>query len=369
MCDMNVPNYICSILYKEGEVVLPNFGEFKAIYQSAQIDSRNNVFTPPTNVVVFTTNSKSDGKLAKRICSSENMSEDTANLEIKKVVDKLKDDLNSKGNVILPLIGKFTQTNSEAIKFIPDRSVNYNVKSYGLSEIQSYPVVRQINVYEDDEETGKEKVKKVKKSKRKKKEKQSAGGKFNFFGKGSKSKSLAVYLCLVALLVILLIIQMFTWDKRPTSISETLKALADIVSKESTNSLDVIDSAGEYNDELKKKLHSVEGVSSAEPVNKQPSSKTKKDVVLEFGKGLYKPHTKDYNKKIFVILNQFKDEANASNFEQKLKKLDYVTGRSISQQGLFRVGVRGFKSKEEAVKAKPFFEKKYGNYVWVLIEE
>lgn len=140
---MKLDNYISDLLYRYECVIVPDFGGFVTNNRSARIDVANNTLLPPFKQITFNGHLKNnDGLLANYIASVDKISYDSALnfilFEIETWRKKLK-----LHELILDRIGSFTTVNSKLI-FEPQRKINYLTASFGLSNVVSPEIKREI---------------------------------------------------------------------------------------------------------------------------------------------------------------------------------------------------------------------------------
>ena len=244
--------------------MIPGFGKLSAKYMPARIDAKNHIFIPPTKALTFNAESSDDdSSFAAYIAKHEQIPEEQAKKKIKVFIDNLDKKIKEHGAVVLPDIGKFIQKkDEEKVHFLPDRSVNYNLKSYGLSEVQTFPIVRKIVSYQDEPDTEEDdsdtKVKKVKKEKKSKKEKK--GGLFKL---SKKAKTASLYGLIIVVLGTLLTIQLITWENRPENVFQAAASLFKQNAEE-----DELDQIEQMISEEKEKLEEIKAEEGSEEETK-----------------------------------------------------------------------------------------------------
>lgn len=150
---MKVSKYISQLLHHHECVILPDFGGFVSNYQSARIDNVNNTFYPPRKDVLFNKQlTKNDGLLINYMAQLEGIEY----LESKKIVvgfvkasfEKLK----SGHRLVFEDIGTFYYNEHRLLQFEPDLNANFLLDSYGLSSIH-LPALQESTKIEKRQET------------------------------------------------------------------------------------------------------------------------------------------------------------------------------------------------------------------------
>ena len=140
---MAVANYINDLLYRYECVILPGFGAFITQQNPARIDRSSNEFYPPVKTVSFNRQLlNNDGLLANHIVEAEGIEYREALNRIDAFVEELHYVLKENGLVKLENIGRFLVNESEKVEFEPAAKTNFLKESFGLSSIQTAPVIR-----------------------------------------------------------------------------------------------------------------------------------------------------------------------------------------------------------------------------------
>ncbi|PTM10172.1 MAG: SPOR domain-containing protein [Bacteroidetes bacterium] len=142
---MQLETYISDLLYRYECVVVPEFGAFLTQGISAKINDETNTFYPPSKVVSFNEQLKSnDGLLANYIADVEKTSYEAAVKKIEKRVRELKSYLAQGETIVFKNIGEIVLNNEGKISFEPSHNLNYLTDAFGLSQFVVPTVTREV---------------------------------------------------------------------------------------------------------------------------------------------------------------------------------------------------------------------------------
>lgn len=142
---MQLETYISDLLYRYECVTIPEFGAFLTQRSSATIDDATNSFYPPKKTVSFNEQiQKNDGLLAHYIADVEKIPFEAANEKIAKRVSSIKSYLTEGETVTFKSIGDVSFNNEGKIVFEPIYQLNYLTNSFGLSQLVSPKVSREV---------------------------------------------------------------------------------------------------------------------------------------------------------------------------------------------------------------------------------
>lgn len=142
---MKIENHISALLYRYQCVTVPGFGAFLTEIQSAQLHSDSNTFFPPKKVVSFNPHLKNnDGLLANHVSLQEKISYDQAVSFIQNEVATWIDQLQRKEVLTLKNIGSISVNSEWNWVFEPLSAVNYLADSFGLTNVVSPAVKREV---------------------------------------------------------------------------------------------------------------------------------------------------------------------------------------------------------------------------------
>ncbi|CAH8282778.1 sporulation related protein [Mariniflexile fucanivorans] len=142
---MQLETYISDLLYRYECVTIPEFGAFLTQRTSATIDDATNSFYPPKKTVSFNEQiQKNDGLLAHYIADVEKIPFEVANEKIAKRVNSIKSYLTQGETITFKNIGDITFNSEGKILFEPVYQLNYLTDSFGLSQLVSPKVSREV---------------------------------------------------------------------------------------------------------------------------------------------------------------------------------------------------------------------------------
>ena len=135
--------YISELLFLHDCVIIPDFGGFVANNKSAQLNNLTGALTPPSKEILFNINLKTnDGLLINHIAKNENISPELAKKKLSEYVDSINTKLNKSKILRLEKIGLFTKGKEGNITFIQDKTVNYSLLSFGMTNTYNKKIVR-----------------------------------------------------------------------------------------------------------------------------------------------------------------------------------------------------------------------------------
>lgn len=152
---IDVASCIGELLYEYNSVIIPGVGGFVAKYKEAAIDQLQGTVSPPSKELNFNTNLVlNDGILVNHVKNKHQLAYEEARGVVDGFVEQLKEALENGQKVVIPLVGELYQDYRKNIQFRPE-SQNYNTDTYGLPNVQFYPIIRE---KADLEEPAKEEV-------------------------------------------------------------------------------------------------------------------------------------------------------------------------------------------------------------------
>jgi hypothetical protein len=141
---MNLANYINDLLYRYDCVIVPNFGGFVTHRIGAKLNSDSHTFYPPTKQIAFNSHLKhNDGLLINYVASAEQISFEKAataiSLSVLNWQNKIKTDAFTLDN-----LGTIALNEKQQIIFEPAKEINFLTASFGLSNVPTSLIKRQI---------------------------------------------------------------------------------------------------------------------------------------------------------------------------------------------------------------------------------
>lgn len=130
---------ISALLFEQECVIIPGLGAFVANPENSQFIENEYRITPPFKNLIFNTQIRNnDGLLANRLVNSLNISYSQAMLQIQEFTDMIRLKVQKGETVVLPGIGSFFLKGDQLV-FEGDRSVNYMIDSFGLTDVHCIP--------------------------------------------------------------------------------------------------------------------------------------------------------------------------------------------------------------------------------------
>lgn len=138
-------NYIKELLYTHNSVIIPAFGGFTATYKPASIDHVQGVIFPPSKDLKFNRYlTVNDGLLVQYICEQKGWTREEAEQAIKNWVANMKTSLERREMLEIPQVGRLYLDFEGNYRFLQDNT-NYNRQSFGLPNVEFFPVTRTRN--------------------------------------------------------------------------------------------------------------------------------------------------------------------------------------------------------------------------------
>lgn len=140
---MDIEKYIAGLLFENDCVIVPGFGGFIGSYSHARIHPVSHSFSPPFKSILFNISLKqNDGLLANRISNREKISFTESNQLISAMVDQWNRVLKANHFFSIPHVGILSQDKDGIISFEQDRQSNFQAESFGLSSFISPAIKR-----------------------------------------------------------------------------------------------------------------------------------------------------------------------------------------------------------------------------------
>jgi len=142
---MQLETYISDLLYRYECVTVPEFGSFLTQRVSAKVHASTNAFYPPKKVLSFNEQIQTnDGLLANYIADVEKIPYEVATKKIQKRVKSLKSYLTEGETLTFDNIGDLSFNNEGKILFEPSYHLNYLTNAFGLSQLVSPVISREV---------------------------------------------------------------------------------------------------------------------------------------------------------------------------------------------------------------------------------
>jgi cell division septation protein DedD len=141
----SIEEIICQLLLRHSCVIIPSFGGFVAQAIPASIDLSKGTIIPPSKHLLFNKNLiNNDGLLTAEFASVNKLSFDDSFLKIADFASELKSEINRGIKVEIAKIGTFHLDEEKNICFEQNRYFNFLLSSYGLSNVQFVPSVKDV---------------------------------------------------------------------------------------------------------------------------------------------------------------------------------------------------------------------------------
>lgn len=149
---MNITLNIRALLYRHDCVIVPGFGAFLAQFQSAKINTEQNLILPPSRLIRFNAQlQNNDGLLLNYLESKEGLNYVEAQNAIKNFVDDVEATLANQGKVVFKDLGEFTFQEESKLVFEP-YNTNLLLASFGLDKLHKQAISRQAKTNSTEEE-------------------------------------------------------------------------------------------------------------------------------------------------------------------------------------------------------------------------
>ncbi len=146
---MDIRSYIKDLLYLHDCVIIPGFGGFVTGYQASEIHKYWNLIYPPSKTILFNRRLQTnDGVFINHLAQQENMDYRSAEETIKQFSIWWNRQLESKGVVTFPEVGKLYINSGNVLVFLPELRKNYLLDTFGLKPIAFYPQMEVVSVNE-----------------------------------------------------------------------------------------------------------------------------------------------------------------------------------------------------------------------------
>jgi cell division septation protein DedD len=140
--DIEIGNHIAALLYTNEVVSIPGLGSFVTAYQPAEIDPVQGELSPPSKALKFDKNlAVDDGLLIKHISEEEQISMADAERLVNAYVEQLKEAIEKRELVSFSGLGRLYKDYEGQFQFLAD-GTNFNTDSYGLPNVQFFPISR-----------------------------------------------------------------------------------------------------------------------------------------------------------------------------------------------------------------------------------
>lgn len=366
---MKVKQHIKEFLLLNESVIIPDFGQLKSKYESAEIDTKRSTIMPPKKVISFDSTVRvDDGALVNYISVQESITKTEAKDLIFKFVTETFVSTEQGGKVTIDEVGIFSNDKKKNLIFEPFENANLLDEAYGLQDVKLQTTDSTAKKIILSTATATE-TKVTKKTTLKTTESTAK------IEKKSNSK-LYIILGVAALLVIGLVFWSYKtglFDNAKTYVadltdfkkSDTQTEKIPVEANETGDNIDV-------NTEVTKQDTEVEetGTSESENIEKNKLETEKQAAVAEKTdqeeEKYVEPRVKADSKKTFhIIVGSYSAYEAAQKVAAKYKTQGYNSEVLEKENDVYRVTLGSYKYKEEALKNLEQF-KKTESGIWIL---
>ena len=140
--NIDVGKAISELLFEHETVIVPGFGGFTSVPESATVDYVQGVVTPPAKKIGFNPNLVlNDGVLVGHIQAKSVVTAQQAKEAVDTYVAGLKAALERREIIEVPSVGRIYRDYEQKLKFMPE-GTNFEAKSFGLPGVKFTPVER-----------------------------------------------------------------------------------------------------------------------------------------------------------------------------------------------------------------------------------
>ncbi|MCB0640371.1 MAG: SPOR domain-containing protein, partial [Phaeodactylibacter sp.] len=139
---LDIASCISDLLYEYESVIIPGFGAFVSSNKPAVIDHVQGKLSPPSKKLSFNKNILvNDGILLHHVQEKYGLNQEEAQGAIDAFTEQIRTQLDNREMVDFPKVGRLYKDFENSYKFL-QASTNFNTASYGLPEIQFFPVIK-----------------------------------------------------------------------------------------------------------------------------------------------------------------------------------------------------------------------------------
>jgi SPOR domain/CCDC81-like prokaryotic HU domain 2/CCDC81-like prokaryotic HU domain 1 len=133
-----ISNYIRETLLFYNSAVLPGFGAFEIVNESAEVKAGS--MKPPKPMLVFNKeNTLNDNILSSKIVEAEDVSSEEAHQKIQEFIDEIRFSLNKRESFVIEGVGVLSQDENNVYHLEKDVSLNIDLENYGLDSFELDP--------------------------------------------------------------------------------------------------------------------------------------------------------------------------------------------------------------------------------------
>lgn len=153
---MDIRHHVKELLYLHDCVIIPDFGGFVTAYAPAEVHKFRNLVYPPSKSIMFNKRLQAnDGVLINHLALHGKIGYSEAEEKVKQFAAWCNRQLENKGVVIFPEVGKLYINSNNVLVFLPELRKNYLLDTFGLKPIAFQP---QLEVVSNRTNERKEKI-------------------------------------------------------------------------------------------------------------------------------------------------------------------------------------------------------------------
>ncbi len=316
-----IAQHISTLLYAHDCVIIPSLGGFVATQRTANIDDDRHIFAPPAKEIGFNRSLQhNDGLLITYTAQYEALSYELAKLKVDDFVASIYNKTNSGESFLLSGIGELKNDAMNNLLFVPSKNEGFLPEAFGLTSFHFSPLAPQRRS-ESNISTARRLLRPI------------------------SHKQIAASAAIIIGLFV------FSPDVQHDILKQNINS-ASIITLPTNNTVEIVDM--EQTTPVTNEL-----VVEAEVTPTTDIAPTN-EVVKEVEKNNY-----------FIIAGSFKNATQANDFIQELTTKG-ETGAFVlnNSQNKYRVALKGFANKDEAVKASNAYRKQTAfSNVWVLSQK
>lgn len=334
---MDFFGYIKELLFMHDCVIIPGFGGFVGEYRAARINHESNTIFPPGKEIRFNKNlTHNDGLFISYISEQKGIGYVDSKRMVTGFVHEMTRKLEKGKKVVFEEVGTFFNDSFGNLQFEPDPASNFLPDSYGLYEftlapLEEYDVGKRIRKKFTDKEPARE----------------------NF-----RRKVLWRVAIAVPLLVALVVVPLKT---------DLLKFRANVSSLNPISGTNGLDSSAGQPVEASRDVGMEERIATETRLEAEDEiSQPAQPVVSEDREDKPAPDVTEPDE-YYIIAGSFRILGNALRYRDQLAGKGYPSAVLEPVNGLHRVTLNGYSTKEEAISALAGLRKKASNKeLWIL---
>lgn len=346
--------YISDLLYEHDCVIVPNFGGFVGNKMPSTYQKTTHHLQPPFKQISFNQSLKrNDGLLISYLAEKENKTYQQAQSEVTKFSDNVHHQLQENREVVIEKVGTLYYDSNKKLRFQQDYSVNYLKSAFGFSAIQMVPIDRKEVIVE-------EKIIRLNKGKSKSRSRRGSGLLY-----AAAVFPIIAYLCWLPLKTDILKgngnfhysdLNPFS-DKVCSVYSQRVSGISMLQNKEDNEPYSWLSS--------KEELVNVSFLKNEKSKPIVVRLKDKPVVAESTHVEVIRPFL---NLRYHIVGGCFSRISNAKRFVKKLSRKGYKSHIVDNHNGLNRVSIESYATREEAIDKLQSVRNKVNNNAWLLVK-